>query len=287
MHLLVVTGMSGAGKSTALRALEDLGYYCVDNLPVQLLGDLIDRIDQHSSDRKVAVGIGAQLPSQAQAFPEVRRRLVAAGHVVKLLFFEASVDAIIRRYAETRRLHPMGALPEAIERERGLLDKLRNEAFSVLDTTPLGSRELRRVVRERFAESGVMHLALVSFGFKNGLPREADLVFDARFLGNPFDDLQLRPLSGLDAPVAQFVLQQNDACEVLSHVASWLRFQVPRALREGRSYLTAAIGCTGGQHRSVALVAALHAELGAGAPLADQPLTLSVRHRDLQERARE
>ncbi|TPV96749.1 MAG: RNase adapter RapZ [Myxococcales bacterium FL481] len=281
MDLLVVTGNSGAGKSTALRALEDLGYFCVDNLPADMLPALAGKLEAAGDRRRVAVGIGVQLPGQARIFARVRSELVAAGHDVNLLFFEAEVPTLIQRYAETRRRHPVGELPEAIERENELLSDLRELATSVIDTTAHASRDLRRLIRERFGVTGVLRLVILSFGFKNGLPREADLVFDVRFLKNPFDHAALRPLTGLDASVAQFVLEQPAAAEVLSKLRDWLEFHVPHAIAEGRSYLTLAIGCTGGQHRSVALSETLHAELDAAGSLAAWPVTMSVRHRDV------
>lgn len=287
IDLLVVTGNSGAGKSTALRALEDLGFFCVDNLPVDMLPVLVDKLEAAGDRRRVAVGIGVQLPGQARAFAKVRTDLVAAGHAVELLFFEAQLPTLIQRYAETRRRHPLGELPVAIERENELLADLRQLSTAVVDTSAHSSRELRRLIRERYGGSGVLRLVVMSFGFKNGLPREADLVFDVRFLDNPFDHAELRPLTGRDAPVAKFVLAQPASAQVLAKIGDWLRFHVPHAVAEGRSYLTVAIGCTGGQHRSVALAETLRAELDAGKPLADQPVTLTVRHRDVdRERGR-
>src|SRR5689334_19028390 len=245
MEILVVTGLSGGGKSTCLRALEDLGYYCVDNLPVPLLPALVEVKSQ--SDRgpaRVAVGIDARSQDHLQGFAAVRSQLLAAGHAVEVLFLEAPDSVLVRRFSETRRRHPMGELPEAIRIERDRLRELRALADSTLDSETLTSRQLRQLVRDRYGtRGGVLHLVLTSFGFKNGLPSEADLVFDARFLVNPFDVPNLRPLGGFDQSVRDFVLGQADAMELLSRSESWLRFQAPRTIREGRSYLTFALGC--------------------------------------------
>jgi UPF0042 nucleotide-binding protein len=285
MQILVVTGLSGAGKSTCLRALEDLGYYCVDNLPVPLLPALVETkraptgVDMPT---RIAVGIDARSQDHLQEFPSVRARLLDAGHAVEVLFLEAPDAVLVRRFSETRRRHPMGQLPEAIRLERERLRELRALADSALDSETLTSRQLRQLVRDRYGtHGGVLHVVLMSFGFKNGLPSEADLVFDARFLQNPFDVPELRPLGGLDEPVRTFVLAQADANELLERSEAWLRFQAPLTIREGRSYLTVAIGCTGGQHRSVVLIEALAARFERE-PLGKPTPVLTVRHRDLE-----
>jgi UPF0042 nucleotide-binding protein len=281
MEILVVTGLSGAGKSTCLRALEDLGYYCVDNLPVPLLPALVET-KMGQGPTRVAVGIDARSQDHLQEFASVRARLLAAGHAVDVLFLEAPDAVLVRRFSETRRRHPMGQLPEAIGIERARLRELRALADSTLDSETLSSRQLRQLVRDRYGtRGGVLHLVLMSFGFKNGLPSEADLVFDARFLHNPFDVPELRPLGGFDEPVRAFVLAQADANELLDRSEAWLRFQAPLTIREGRSYLTVALGCTGGQHRSVVLIEALAARFEREPPGRPTPV-LTVRHRDLE-----
>jgi UPF0042 nucleotide-binding protein len=281
MEILVVTGLSGAGKSTCLRALEDLGYYCVDNLPVPLLPALVETKTGQGPTR-IAVGIDARSQDHLQEFASVRTRLLAAGHAVEVLFLEAPEAVLVRRFSETRRRHPMGQLPEAIRLERERLRELRTLADSALDSETLTSRQLRQLVRDRYGtRGGVLHLVLMSFGFKNGLPSEADLVFDARFLHNPFDVPELRPLGGFDEPVRAFVLAQADANELLDRSEAWLRFQAPLTIREGRSYLTVALGCTGGQHRSVVLIEALAARFERE-PLGRPTPVLTVRHRDLE-----
>ncbi len=281
MELLVVTGMSGAGKSTALDALEDIGFYCVDNVPVPLLPELVSLASSRDSQRRLAVGIDAREPSYLRDFAEVQERLEGAGHRVEVLFLEAPTDVLVRRYSETRRKHPMGHLPQAIDDERELLLGLRTRTTATIDTATLKARELRQMIRDRYGTRGVLHLVLMSFGFKSGLPTFADLVFDVRFLVNPYYIPELRRQSGLDAAVADYVLGQAEATELLDHLEGLLRFMVPATVREGRSYLTAAIGCTGGQHRSVALTERLAARLSEGNPLSRPPPQLIVRHRDI------
>jgi UPF0042 nucleotide-binding protein len=291
MEILVVTGLSGAGKSTCLRALEDLGYYCVDNLPVPLLPALVETKTLGSTTpgptasegpTRIAVGIDARDHDHLQGFASVRAGLLAAGHVVEVLFLEAPDAVLVRRFSETRRRHPMGELPEAIRIERERLRELRALADSALDSETLTSRQLRQLVRDRYGtRGGALHLVLTSFGFKNGMPSEADLVFDARFLQNPFDVPELRPLGGFDERVRAFVLAQAEANDLLDRIESWLRFQAPLTIREGRSYLTVALGCTGGQHRSVVLIEALAARL-EHEPAATPTPVLTVRHRDLE-----
>ncbi len=282
MELLVVSGLSGAGKSTCLRALEDLGYYCIDNLPVPLLPGLLEvETGGLDADRRIAVGVDARAPQHLKAFAAVRDQLLAAGHSVEVLFLEAPTPTLVRRFSETRRRHPLGELPDAITRERARLGELRALADSVIDSENLRPKQLRQLVRDRYGvRGGALHIVLMSFGFKNGLPSEADLVFDARFLHNPFDVPTLRAQGGFDDPVRDFVLAQPEAQALLDHMESWLRFQAPLTIREGRSYLTVALGCTGGQHRSVALTQAL-CERCVGTPLAQPAPVVAVRHRDL------
>lgn len=281
MELLVVTGMSGAGKSTALAALADIGFYCVDNIPVPLLPQLVALLAAEEPARRVAVGIDAREAGLLGAFAQVRKQLVQAGHRVEILFLDAPDDVLVRRFAETRRRHPLGELPDAITRERESLRSLAADPTATIDTGGLRARELRQLIRDRYSTASVLHLVLMSFGFKAGLPSFADLVFDVRFLANPYDVPALRPRTGLDPEVAEFVLAQPDAADLLDHLENLLRFVVPRSVREGRSYLTVALGCTGGQHRSVALTEALARRLSAGDPLSRPPPQLILRHRDV------
>jgi RNase adapter protein RapZ len=287
MDLLVISGLSGGGKSTALRALEDLGAYCVDNVPIPLLPDLIGLVARSDARRLVGVCVDAREAEYLAEFPGIHQRLQAQGHRVSVLFVEAANDVLVRRYSETRRMHPMGELPHAIDRERELLRPIRDMAEHPIDTSMLGSRQLRQLIRDRFASrgTGALRLALMSFGFRAGLPSEADVVLDCRFLDNPNDVDELRPLSGLHEPVVKYVLEQPDAAAMLDQAEALVRFMVPRSAAEGRSYLTVAIGCTGGQHRSVALVEALEERLSSGPPLQGPAPRVLVRHRDVASRA--
>lgn len=285
MEILVVTGLSGGGKSTALHALEDLGAYCVDNIPVALVRNVVDLVERSDPDRTLALGVDARGRTLLEQYTTIHRDLIAAGHRVEVLFLEAETSVLVRRYSETRRLHPMGDLPDAIDEERTLLEPLRQLSERPVDTSTLTSRHLRQLVRDRYGSHGVLRLALTSFGFRHGLPSEADVVIDARFLDNPFEVSELKPLSGLHAPVARYVLEQPDALALLTHVEGLVRFSVPRSAREGRSYFTVAIGCTGGQHRSVALVEELKRRLTEGPSLCEPAPRLLIRHRDVGGRS--
>jgi RNase adapter protein RapZ len=285
MDLLVISGLSGAGKSTALDALEDLGAYCVDNVPIPLLPELIALVARTDERRLVGVCVDAREAEYLAELSDIRRRLQDEGHRVGVVFVEARNDVLVRRYSETRRMHPMGELPGAIDRERALLRPIREMAERPIDTSMLSGRQLRQLIRDRFASrsTGALRLALLSFGFRGGLPSEADVVLDCRFLDNPNDVEQLRPLSGLHEPVVRYVLDQPDAKALLDQAEALVRFMVPRSATEGRSYLTVAIGCTGGQHRSVALVEALEERLARGSSL-EAPARVIVRHRDVAGR---
>lgn len=284
MRLVVISGLSGGGKSTALRALEDLGAFCVDNCPIPLLPDLVALVRGADGSRDIAVCVDARDTEHLASFDEVCRRLEGTGVTIDVLFVEAAREVVVRRYAETRRAHPMGELPDAIDRERDALAQVRARATSTFDTSNCTGRQLRQMVRDRYAGGTALRVVLQSFAYKRGVPSEADVVLDARMLANPFDDPALRPLSGLHEPVARFVLEQPDAAELLERVEALVRFMVPRVASDGRSHLTIAIGCTGGQHRSVALVEELKRRLaerpsGDGRP-GGVPRVV-VRHRDV------
>ncbi len=282
IELVVVSGLSGAGKSTALAALEDSGFTCVDNLPVPMLPRFLE-LANSLGKRRVAVVVDARELGFLDQFQDVYTRLSAQARRVELLFLQASDEVLVRRFSETRRKHPMGDLPGAIARERRLLTDIAALASTAIDTGNLRARQLRQSLRDRYGGAGeVMQLVVTSFGFKHGLMSAADMVFDVRFLTNPHHIPELRPLTGLDAVVADFVLQQPDAAAMMDHIEALVRFVLPRSLREGRSSLTVAIGCTGGQHRSVAFVEHLASRLRGGAPVSEPAARLVVRHRDLQ-----
>jgi UPF0042 nucleotide-binding protein len=227
------------------------------------------------------VGIDAREAQYLERFDDVCRDLQRGGCRVEVMFLEATGEVLVRRYSETRRMHPMGELPGAIDLERDLMQGVRRMAARPIDTSTLTARQLRQLVRDHYGHRGTLRLVLTSFGFRNGVPSEADLVFDSRFLDNPHEVEDLRPLSGLNDPVARYVLGQDDAEGLLERLEDMIRFSVPRSAREGRSYLTVAIGCTGGQHRSVALVEELKRRLGDAEPICQPAPRIVVRHRDV------
>ncbi len=266
-EFLVVAGMSGAGRSTAGAALEDLGWFVIDNLPVAMIPQVADLVDRPGGgDDRVAVVIGRGGGEQLQDLGPVLTGLRAGGHRVRVLFLDAPDDVLVRRFEGTRRRHPLAArgVEDAIAGERELLDSVRAQTDIVLDTGDLNSNQLRQRVLELFGEDdgdGHMQTSVVSFGFKHGVPLDVDLVFDCRFLPNPYWVDDLRPLSGLDGAVRDYVLDRPETQEFLGRVESLLTSLVPAYEREGKSYLTVGLGCTGGRHRSVALTEALAARL--------------------------
>jgi len=268
LRAVVVTGLSGSGKSTALDVLEDLGFYCIDNLPVVLLPHFVELWQSSREElHRVALGIDAREGRFLSELPRVYEEVRASGVSLEVLYFEASDTVLMRRFSETRRPHPAdrgGGLAAAIAAERETLHGLRERADRIVDTSALTVHELQSTLREQL-ESGAtprsMTIVLTSFGFKYGLPSDADLAFDCRFLPNPFFVEKLRALDGTDPGVAHFVLRDDDATGFVSVVLELLRFTLPRYQREGKSYLTIAVGCTGGRHRSVVLVEELRRKL--------------------------
>ena len=277
--LVVVTGLSGAGRSTAAHCLEDLGWYVVDNLPPSLLSTVVE-LGRGAVDR-----IAVVTDLRARPFPGDLRgsldELVAAGTTARVLFLEASDEALVRRFDSVRRPHPMqgdGRLVDGISRERALLRDLRGEADLVLDTSVLNVYELRRRVADAFdpeAAGAGLHLTVMSFGYKYGLPVDADLVVDCRFLPNPHWVPELRPQTGLDEQVRDYVLAQQGAGEFLERYEQLVRLLAEGYLREGKRYALLAVGCTGGKHRSVAMSEQLAARL------AGPGIEVQAQHRDL------
>ena len=258
-RLVVITGLSGSGKGSALKAFEDLGYYCVDNLPVGLIPRFADMCAAHASRiRRSAVVVDIREGESLSQLPVAYQRLGRDGLNVALLFLEASDEALIHRFEETRRPHPLGRnLPvrEGIRLERSLLKPMRHLADTVIDTSRMNVHELRQLIQDRFGgrRRKTMLVSVLSFGFKHGVPHDADLVFDVRFLPNPNFVTGLREKSGIDPEVREYVESQALTREFISRVSDLLLFLLPNYVREGKSYLTIAIGCTGGRHRSVAL----------------------------------
>ena len=257
LHITIVSGQSGAGKSVALRVLEDLGYYCVDNLPVNLLDEFVASV--RSSKQNVAVSIDIRnLPQYPTAVSTTLQNLKQS-YDVNVLFLDADQSTLLKRYSETRRLHPLSmhkeklSLEQAIQLEKDLLLNLKEEADLVLDSSNLSLHELSETVRIRVQGRDSKELVMVfeSFGFKYGLPNDADYVFDVRFLPNPHWVPELRPLTGLDQPIIDFLAAESDVFELQSSIEGFIKQWLPLLEKNNRSYLTVAIGCTGGKHRSV------------------------------------
>jgi UPF0042 nucleotide-binding protein len=283
LQLAVVTGLSGAGRSTALRALEDLGHFCVDNIPPALIPQLIDLLSRAGGLTRVAVGVDVRTGEFLEGAGGLLDSLTAGGHTVELIFLECQDAELVRRFSETRRAHPLapgGNLLDAILRERERLAPLRARAGLIIDTTGLNPHDLRRALVDYIARGGQrshMITRVVSFGFKYGVPVDSDLVFDLRYLSNPHFVPKLRPKTGLDPEVAGFVMAAPEAQELLVDLSTLLGKLLPRYEREGKSYLTIALGCTGGRHRSVALAEALGVNLRAAGEIV-------VEHRDMNRK---
>jgi UPF0042 nucleotide-binding protein len=280
-RIVFVTGMSGGGKLTAVRALEDAGYFCIDNLPVPVIPKLLE-ILAHSNDlARLALVVDAREQRYLGETPKIIQEARARGHHVQLLYLDATDDALIRRFSETRRRHPLapdGTVPEGINAERKLLEELRAMADEVYDTSDTTVHELKQLVQERFGDEVAksLNVTIMSFGYRYGLPSQADVVLDARFLPNPYFENELRPKPGTDPAVSKWVLDHAVARDFLDRVRDLLLFLLPRYREEGRAYLTVAIGCTGGRHRSVALAAALVSALSL------HGVRALVRHRDVE-----
>ena len=255
---IIVTGLNGSGKTTALRALEDLGYFPVDNLPVAMLAQLISLCADGGISR-IAVVCDARERMLTSHFEDALDGVRELGHDVEVLFLDAEDDVLVRRYKEVRRQHPLQleneSIRDAVGRERDILSPLRQQASITVDTSSYNVHELRRRVKSTFDESSSdgMRVRVESFGFKHGVPAEADYIFDVRFLKNPYFEAGLREQRGTDTPVSDFIAQQADVPELLELITRLLQFVLPRAEADGRSMVTVAVGCTGGHHRSVAI----------------------------------
>ncbi|EGW54613.1 RNase adapter RapZ [Candidatus Endoriftia persephone] len=259
IRLLIITGLSGSGKTIALHTLEDLGYYCIDNLPICLLEAFSNHLveDPEPIFRHTAVGIDARSqPSHIAKLPEMVAKMREQGIDCEMIFLEAQQETLIKRFSETRRKHPLSdddhSLDEAIRQEQEVLEPLASTADLRIDTTHTNLHELRDLIRGRVTGgSRQVSLLFESFGFKHGVPRDVDFVFDVRCLPNPHWQTELRPLTGLDGPVANFLESSEESSQMQADLTRFLESWIPRFEADGRSYLTIAIGCTGGQHRSV------------------------------------
>jgi UPF0042 nucleotide-binding protein len=280
--VLIVTGLSGSGKSTVLRALEDIGYFCVDNLPLKLLPPFLQMQSPLSRDgRKIALVMDVRTEGFLKDYDRVFRRLERQGYRLHLIFLEADEGTLIRRFSQTRRQHPLAdrdTISQALREERASLAGLRALAQRIIDSSSLNPHQLREMVMSEYSDLTPrqrMWLHLISFAYKNGIPPEADVVLDVRFLPNPYFVPELTALTGEDTRVKEYVLGQGETQAFLSHLYDFLDFLLPRYQKEGKSHLTVAVGCTGGQHRSVVIAKVLGEHLNRG----NFPFTLS--HRDV------
>ncbi|KJY81398.1 glmZ(sRNA)-inactivating NTPase [Vibrio galatheae] len=283
MRLIVVSGQSGAGKSVALRVLEDLGYYCVDNLPVDLLEVFVQSVE--TSKQNVAVSIDIRnLPTEPNLVEDVLTKLKQSSDV-SVLFLDANKETLLKRYSETRRIHPLTlslentSLEQAIEKERCILSPLKEHADLIIDSSNRSLHELSETVRMRIEGRERKDLVMVfqSFGFKYGLPSDADYVFDVRFLPNPHWEPTLRPLTGLDAPIKSFLESHQEVMELKQQIQKFIEHWLPLLEKNNRSYLTVAIGCTGGKHRSVYLTQQI------GEYFAQMGHQVQIRHASLEK----
>jgi RNase adapter protein RapZ len=278
MQIVIVTGLSGAGKSTALRALEDIEFTCVDNIPVPLVSQLVEHL-AHEGDRpKLAIAIDSRQRRNLGAWQGALTKLRGAGHRLEVMFLDASDEVLLRRFSETRRRHPLSGddLSEGVRRDREVMAELRHGA-AVVDTSNLNMHQLKAIIQDRYGGTGKLAVTLVSFGFKHGLPLELNHVFDVRFLPNPYFEPRLTHLDGRDPEVAAYVLGP-DGLELVRQIEAILRFSLPQFQKEGKLYVTICVGCTGGRHRSVVIVEELRRRLGAA-------WDILVRHRDVDRGA--
>lgn len=262
-NLVIISGVSGSGKSTAMNVLEDLGYYCVDNLPMMLLPKFIELCENSQGDiNKIALAVDIREGVFFKGAPGVIKDLKEKGHPIDVIFLDSSDAALIRRYKETRRKHPLsvnGNILEGISREREMLRDLKDLSSHSIDTSDFNVHELKELIKNKFDNSRSQKLLvnILSFGYKHGHPYDADMVFDVRFLPNPFFVEELKELNGLDDQIVKYVMDREDTSEYVQKLVEFLEFLIPRYEKEGRSYLTIAIGCTGGRHRSVVIAGKL------------------------------
>ena len=298
MKPLIVTGMSGAGKHTATQVLEDFGYHCVDNLPVPLLKPFVDlnfynKIEEKAetkaeNDAKYAVVMDIRNGKNLGMLQSVLDELDADGKGFEILFLDAEDSVLVKRYKETRHTHPIvgaGRVAEGLAEERKAVAFLKQRADYVVDTTHLLTRDLREELSRIFVDKKEyknLLLTILSFGFKYGIPQDADLVFDVRFLPNPFYDLHLRPFTGNDEPIREFVMKEQAAHDFIDKVYDLIAFLIPNYIKEGKNQLVICIGCTGGKHRSVTLANAIYDKLQTR----DAPYGIRIEHRDIDQDAK-
>ncbi|MBQ8730065.1 MAG: RNase adapter RapZ [Lachnospiraceae bacterium] len=285
MRIVIVTGMSGAGKSTALKMLEDAGYYCVDNMPIKLITKFVELATQNSDVERIALGIDIRSGQSLGEFDEILNNMEKENYSFEILFLDASDSVLVRRYKETRRNHPLsgaGRVDIGIQQEREELEFLRKRADYIINTSRLLSIELKRKIEEIFVNDKVfsnLYVTVLSFGFKYGIPNDADLVFDVRFLPNPYYIDELREKTGNDEEVNDFVMSNNISVEFLDKLKDLVNFLIPNYIAEGKNQLVIAIGCTGGKHRSVTIANHLAKSLSEG------DIGIKVEHRDIEKDA--
>ena len=284
MRCVIVTGMSGAGKSTALKMLEDVGYFCVDNLPVPLIPKMADLLRVPGTEiNKAALGVDIRSGQSFEELEKVLEELDSTGMQYEILFLESSDDVLIKRYKETRRFHPLagneGRVDQGIRMERQRIRFLRKRADYLIDTSHMLTRELKAELNKIFVQNKEyknLYISVLSFGFKYGIPADADLVFDVRFLPNPYYIDELRPLNGNDAPVSEYVMGFEASQVFLDKLEDMIEFLIPNYILEGKNQLVVSIGCTGGKHRSVTLANALYQRLQKS-----EEYGVRIEHRDI------
>ncbi len=284
LDIIVITGLSGSGKSFAIRAFEDNGFFCVDNLPPLLIPRFIELCQGYQEGiMRIALGVDLRGGHFLQSWPQVLADMRAAGHHVQVLFFDADDDVLLRRFSETRRPHPLagkGSIQDGISRERKALEAMRALADKVIDTSDFNVHQLKREMEQQFCQtpdSRHMSIFLTSFGYKFGIPHDSDLILDVRFLPNPYFVNELRARSGLEREVEDYVLRDEETRVYLDRLYALLEFTLPLYEREGKSTLTLALGCTGGRHRSVVLVEELRKRFGGA------NYYIHVKHRDIDK----
>ena len=284
MRLVIVTGLSGAGKSTALKMLEDDRYFCVDNLPVPLMNKFVSLMTGAKEEeiQNTAIGVDARSGPSLEELSAVLDQLKAEGHKTEILFLDADDKVLVKRYKETRRSHPLamnGRVDDGILKERQIMKFLKDRADYIIDTTHLLTRELKKEIDNIFVDNGRfsnMMISVLSFGFKYGIPEDADLVFDVRFLPNPYYVDELRPQTGMDEGVFQYVMNNDTAREFATRLVDMVEFLIPNYAKEGKTSLVIGIGCTGGKHRSVTLARVLYEKL-----LETREYGVRLEHRDI------
>lgn len=283
IRLVVVSGPSGSGKSTAIKALEDLGFYCVDNMPVALLPKFMELLASSGEIARVAAVVDVREREFLKAFTPVFNEIKAAGYSVELIYLEASDDSLVRRFSETRRRHPLASAEspvEGLQKERDLLADVKAHADKVIDTSGFNVHQLREAIKEIFSgpvTQEKMSVNFISFGYRYGIPTDADIVLDIRFLPNPYFINSLKWLDGRDDKIKEFVLSKKETAEFIQKAKEFLKYLIPLYWKEGKSYLTIAIGCTGGKHRSVVVTEALADGLNSDI------IVSRKRHRDIHK----